>query len=228
MTTMMTPLRFTKHLATFLLVKLPVQFMGIPIVAVELLRFLDDSRTANCEDQRLFFKWFDNGDALDRKYGLNGDGGYQEIFRGETLGLKHPAASHLVGGTIPSKWKLYKMRLNWLAWRNPANYFQRHVLGVKVSDLRGTMYHFEDSVQGYPPVPVGDWTSEGTRETLMELNSGEIIWEYYTIKKYSFWEGHCFRARLGYKLGETPMVHTGRDTVQWCFSVNPFASYTGA
>lgn len=200
-------LRILKQVATLFTVKLPVQLIGIPVVALELLLHLKDKRVENCVDQRLICKWFDNGDDLDREYGLNGDKGYQ-----------------LSRGNPTDTWGIYRMRFNWLALRNPINYFQYNVLGSRVEDLGNieSYHNYIDGVGESGDLEVGDWQYAGVRK--IELDSGE--WEHYTVYRYPFKPEKCFRARIGHKLGHNPIKHK-RSGVQWVCAIQPWKDYRG-
>jgi hypothetical protein len=201
-------LKILKHLLTLLLVKLPLQLIAIPIVAIELLFHLKDKRTINCPDQRLLLEWFDVGDELDRKYGLNGDLGYQQSRKNPT-----------------TTFGIYKMRLTWLAFRNPINYFQHNILGEHVSNLGDITLksnYINDLKEENELLEVSDWHYAGARKVL--LSTGH--WEYYIVYKYPFKQDKCLRIRLGYKLGHRPLQHL-RLTVQWVFVFQPWKDYIG-
>lgn len=229
--------RIIRQFIVLLLVKLPVQLIGIPIVAIALLFHLKDRRYvySNLINQRLprIFQWFDNGDEIDRKYGLNGDLGFKTKFLYKTdhaLSMAEMAVKDSEEKEI-SRFKIYLMRLTWLALRNPANYFQHNVLGVKTSDLKQVI-RFDNFIfsegRKDDDLEVGDYPShyQGIRNQEVELKDGSKAWEYYIVKNYSFWKGRAFRARIGYKLGHYPMIHY-RPTVQWVCNVNPFSTSDG-
>lgn len=205
---MKTTIRIIIQICTLLLIKLPLQLLGIIIVPIELLFHLKDTRTINCLDQRLFFKWFDNGDELDRKYGLNGDIGYQNSK-----------------GNPKTPFKLYLSRLTWLAFRNPVNYFQYNILGVKVKYLGEVILHdnyIQRLKQDNAFLEVSDWSEAGKRK--VETSTG--FWEYYIVYKYPFNHKKCFRARIGHKLGHFPLIQP-RSTVQWVCAIQPWKDYRG-
>ena len=215
--------RILQQILVLVCIKLPVQLIGIPIVALELLFHLKDKRLNNCLDQRLFFKWFDNGDDRDRKYGLNGDLGYQA----STHNLSIDSYKKLLkSGARLTKWHLYKMRFIWLALRNPINYFQYRVLGVKSSRINKAIYYDDIPTQENE---IGDWHKPGIRQREVTDTSGHIFaWEYYIVYQYPFKKDKCFRARIGHKLGHRPKDEAvGRDYIQWVCSIQPWKSYKG-
>ena len=191
-------MRIIKHLLVLLLVKLPIQFMGIPIVATVLLLRPKVNRLPS------LFKWWDVGDELDRVYGLKGDLGYQ--------------ADMIKKGYDPDG---FWSKFNWLALRNPANYFQHHVLGKKFLDAAHFDFHEESEIKGKP---VGDWSAPGLRTADVIMKDGSKIWEYYIVKRYKWFPSKCFRARIGWKIWEDEKP---KPTMQWVFSVIPFKSYKG-
>jgi len=201
--------RIIKQLLTLLIINIPLQLLGIPIVAIELLFHLHDKRLNNCLDQRLLLKWFDNGDEKDLIYGLNGDLGYQ----------------HTNNITVKStKWEIYKARFIWLAIRNPLNYYKYRVIGVRTSKL-GRITYQKNYIQGIgnnPLLEVSDWHYAGVR--IIDLDKGG--WEVYIVYKYPFKQDRCLRIRMGYKLG-----HNRRDTTrlytQWVCAIQPWKSYIG-
>lgn len=99
-------LRLLKHLAVFFLVTLPLEIIGIPLVAMALLFVSRDSTTLPP-----FLRWFDCNDVND---GINGDPRYRKAWEGRNLWLQ---------------------RWNWLCFRNPLNFFQYEYLGAKRSDV---------------------------------------------------------------------------------------------
>lgn len=212
-----------KHIFTFFFIKVPLQLSGIPILAITLLFYINDERWDGDEliDQRLpkFLRWFDVGDEIDKKYGLNGDLGYKVLFFGGFRVVEKP-------------WDIYRLRFTWLALRNPINYFQHNVLGIKSNTLvaSGTEtdipYGILDHRDASPNV--GDYPGQtfGTRHTTAILNNGRIIREYYKIWLWPFNSDKCIRIRIGYKLGDDPL-NQPRDTIQWCFVIQPWKTYLG-
>lgn len=215
-----------KHLLTLILVKIPAQLAGLVAVALGLLTRKNDTRYASNKltDQRLpkCMKYWDIGDKIDLKYGLNGDFGYQSKFlldSDQSLG-----STALQTATNPSKSDLFKMRYNWLALRNPANYFQHNILGVQSSDIDFMIELIEKpDIDGQE---VGDYSSSGYRYSEVCLKNKRKIREYYLVYKYPFKKDRCLRIRIGHKLGSTPLQQP-RDTIQWCFVIQPWKKYLG-
>jgi len=250
-----------RHLVVFLLIKIPVALMGIPIVAVALLFYIKDKRIAHdgLMKQRLpfFLKWWDNGDYIDRKYGLNGDVAHQsrhligppeENDYPPNVRLLYQVINALydpeMEGKTPPWYKIYWMRLNWLALRNPSNYFQHNVLGEYIKDLNyvkrfynrteGTAVNFVDIYDDTflrEVKEIGDWYRPGFRYIEASVKKDKIIREYYLMYAYPKWfklfgKRRGLRIRIGYKLGHFPLRHS-RPTIQWTFNFSPLSSYTG-
>lgn len=237
---------------TNFLIKLPLQLLGMIVVPIVLLFYIRDRRIASSglSNQRLpkFLSWFDVGDSLDLKYGLNGDLGYQSQFLLDTDPLSERKLQQALiiiydreceGKQIP--WfKIYKMRVNWLAFRNPVNRFQYNVLGAKVKDFKYLITLINHTQDQHIETPesigeeglnfediqeVGNWAYSGYRYRNIATDNGDIR-EYYIVYRYPFNPRYCFRARLGYKLSHNPLEND-REVVQGAFSVNPFKSFTG-
>jgi hypothetical protein len=110
-------------------------------------------------------------------------------------------------------------RYTWLAWRNPTNYFEYVVLGVKVDY---SLYLIEtNDING----KVGDSTGDhaGYRYTEMALGD-KVIYEYSYIKKWS--DKTCLRFRMGYKIGSVKSNKLG-SWIQQCLVLSPYKSYSG-
>lgn len=247
-----------------LLIKLPVQLIGIPLVAIALLFKIKDTRicSAHLRAQRLpkFLSWYDVGDPIDKKYGLNGDFGYQaKQLLNSDYALKESLLFNAVAITYDredeGKWvpwyKIYWMRFNWLALRNPANGFQYNVLGLKRDDIQSpielknvvgdevvhakglgvSLLKFDEITE------VGNWTNAGYRYTNLRTSKKSFLGDYtareiYLVKLYPKWftikgQRMCFRARIGFKLDHNPL-ELQRSIVQWVCSVNPLKSYIGS
>lgn len=216
-----------------LLIKLPLQLIGIPVAAIILLFKLRDKRVGSnaLYDQRLpkMFRWFDVGDVRDKGYGINGDLGYQTK---QLLGSEEVLMSCQLQDAIsinpPSIWKIYWMRLNWLALRNPINYFQYNVLGIRSVNLgrlikvidRSDNFNLERDDYSKSP-EIGDWPGHVAGFRYREFENAK---EYYWIYRYPFLKSRCFRARIGHKLGHT---YPYRAVIQWVCTIQPFKSYRG-
>jgi hypothetical protein len=146
-----------KHLiflaqSTFLAfgIMLPLVIIGIPIIAIALLFFIKDRRIARLDliDQRLpkFIAWFDNGDELDRRFGLNGDYWFQSkmlldadypgtaLKLNNILNLVYDPQDNAEDHNVPW-YKIYWMRFIWLAWRNTISHFKR-VIGEPLDNVK--------------------------------------------------------------------------------------------
>ncbi len=109
----------------------------------------------------------------------------------------------------------WKVRYQWLAFRNPLNYFGYVVLGMRITDKvlvsSGNMkYTVGDS---FGKVPGFLWTE-----------TTEGYYEYYYIHKWS--EELCFRFRMGHKIGQ-PESNSIGSSAQWVMAIQPLKSYSG-
>lgn len=228
------------QLIKFLFIVLPLELLGLIVVAVALIPTLRDRRILqdDLQEQRLssIFRWFDVGDTIDQKYGLNGDLPYQLRF--------------LDGDIVnPSAFKVWRMRYNWLALRNPLNWFQYNVLGIASNSIKkiesytneadGTYFKYiaageaSDTLQEYLlEVPeVGNWWNAGKRQIIATLKDGTEVREYYVVVLYPKWikrNGYrlCMRVRVGHKLGHNPLDQP-RDRIQWTLTIGLANSYLG-
>jgi len=182
----------TKHFLTLLFIKLPVQVAGIPILAV-LLLFVprDEEKLPDA------FRWWDN---------------HERYFPGNQSddGLSGPPE-------IRNRWSNpegWLARFNWLALRNPANYFQHRVLGR-------TANSFADRVKVKGDLKVGthEWNTRGYYYQEV-LNGREKLWELYIVQPlYKQWH---FRLRAGWKIGGYFSKRDPGDSLQWVFAITPF------
>lgn len=183
-------MKILHHLFILLFVKIPLQIVAMPVVAIALLFHLKDTRIASSklEGQRLpkFLSWFDVGDELDIKYGLNGDLGYQaKVFLNADPLPREKLLFNAICVTYDpeqeGKWvpksKIYWARFQWLALRNPINNFQYSVLGVPTSQLSypvtvvnkvgieevSFIAHSPIDMPPWDILEVGDWTNAGYR-----------------------------------------------------------------
>lgn len=206
-----------KHVVTFFVVVLPANLIGIPLLAVTLLFYIKDKRilSESIVDQRLpkLLQIWDNGDEWDRNCGLNGDVHYQFEFltgakaSGERLQviinavrLLYDPNDEIDGNPVPW-WKIYLMRFNWLALRNPTNALGRRILGFK-SDTITEVTKFINIVDGEQTTEkeVGNWFNAGYRHIEVKTSDGKTYREYYIIKKIPMVSSKVLRIRIGHKL----------------------------
>lgn len=155
-----------------------------------------------------FLRWFDNADGD----GLDGDGAHQVRLEETMFGTT------------------FLKRYWWLAVRNPINYFQHHILGVKglkMLDTQKTLKPLDA-----PAVPswiqVGDYSCGGVVKSAMIVRNkiiGHFVAdEYYIVQPYKlFGKKLCLRIRIGHKL-------TGNyksNMKPWTFNFHPFKTYRG-
>ena len=233
-----------KHLITFLFVKLPLNMLGFAVVGLVLVFYIRDKRVMRDDllSQRFpkLLSWWDNGDERDMKYGLNGDPGYQYRFL-------------LADGSDVTAWAIYKMRYNWLAWRNPLGGFQHNVLGVEdgnrfVTGFYNATYSTTRKYPGWKRVykslgpdsiwtydtmeEVGDWYYPGFSYRAITINHQELR-EYYVVYIWPKWMQpktgtQCLRIRFGYKIGHNPLqVDADRTNVQWVAVFQPWKKFLG-
>lgn len=201
-------MKFIKHLLVFFFIKLPVQLIGIPILAVLLLFIPKD-----VEYLPRLFRWWDNherytsGNKSDD--GLSGPDYIRDKWRN------------------PTGWLA---RFNWLALRNPANYFQYFVLGAEkhshYEKLKQVGAYFNDVGElKYDPISscmmVGThtWNTRGWYYQEV-LNGDDKLWEFYMVwPLYKKWH---FRLRAGWKLGGFYSNKNTGDGIQWVLAVTPF------
>jgi hypothetical protein len=171
--------RFIKHLLTLIFVLIPLELLGIPLLALVLL-FVPHETTSL---PRLF-QWWDNYDGV-----IDGTGDY--------------LAEHQNGS-------IWWRRFNWLALRNPLNYFQYQHMGCRPPLTPTTVIHD------------GKETLENGGHSYKEVYQNDEhkrYYEYIYEKKYTlFGNPGSFRFRLGWKLAGTD--HNG--VYQWVLQIIPF------
>lgn len=143
--------RYLKHLFILLAVKLPLQIIGLPILAVTLL-FVPKHK----ETLPRFLRWFDNHELHLRP---NGDDGLSGPPK-ERARYKDPTA--------------WWPRFRWLALRNPVNYFQYSVLGFTVQ------MPCEATTES-PNVGTHRWNDRGVKRNWLRNRDGKEYWEYYAV-----------------------------------------------
>lgn len=179
---------------------LVVALVGIPILAV-LLLFIPRGK----ESLPKAFRWWDNGEAYfkaeDEPDGLLGPHYWRK-----KRGVEDQWAI--------SYWKLWWERFNWLALRNPADYFG-YKLGFKVVDKL-------TRVKSRGNENVGDhlWSDQGYFYQLVYNGNGKKYWEYYLVYKY-YRSNYALRVRIGWKIGAVKRRNDGRH-LPFVFSITPF------
>lgn len=200
---MIVSLLILKQVVMFLCVLLPLQILGWFILPIALLFIPKDQ-----EYLPYFLRWFDNHEyhysKLSHLDGLAGPDYYRKQNR------IYPYAPF-------SFWRLWYYRYNWLAFRNPVNYFQYKVLGLPwVNNV------FLVRTFGNPNT--GDKTQDGHYFIQVKVNN-KMYWEYYAIVRYPFTK-KCIRFRFGWKIGTIEENHAG-EVVQWVCTITPMIDYTG-
>jgi hypothetical protein len=180
-----------KHFLTLLFIKLPIQLVGIPILAVVLL-FVPHEK----EYLPSAFRWWDN---------------HERYFDGNKSddGLSGP-------DYIRNKWvdpTGWLARFNWLALRNPANYFQHSVLGRTANAFCERV-----KVKGDLKVGTHKWNTRGYYYQEV-LNGREKLWELYVV--YPLYKEWHFRFRAGWKIGGHFSKRDPGDSLQWVFAITP-------
>ena len=142
-----------RHILTLLLIKLPLQLLGLPILAVVLLFVPKDKETLPSA-----FRWWDNYELHLRDDGDDGLSG-PDYHR--------------------SKWKNpegWIARFSWLALRNPINYFQYRHLGFQTK--KGWTATVEN-----PNVGTQSYRDAGIRKIKLINGDGKEYWEWYAVIK---------------------------------------------
>lgn len=104
--------------------------------------------------------------------------------------------------------KLFWLRFNWLAIRNPANNLGREL---------GVAYDDHAFVNRTGNQNTSDQGEQGVLFNTLHRHGNVIAFEFYYVKAWS--KTRCVRIRLGWKLWDNParLVH----------AINPFDSFTG-
>jgi hypothetical protein len=193
-------IRLTKHFIIFLLA-LIVQLIGM-VVLLFVLPFLSRNGTKLPH----ILSWFDNAENIYlsekdmHRDGLSGPAYYRasDLGRLETYG-PYDGEDLNANHELVSKYELFKSRYDWLALRNPINYFQYDILGAHI-DIDDVVITKGDETNNYSEVETEACT----------------YYEYYIAKPWLF--GFIFRFRMGWKI-----TSTYRPIQQWVFTLNPFA-----
>lgn len=187
--------RFIDNLLMLLFCTLPLQLVGM-IVLLIIVPTLSRS-VSKLPD---WLAWFDNAENIyldendpDRD-GLSGP----SYYRRDDLGIAN-AEGPFDGNDDIALFRLWWNRYNWLALRNPINYFQYEILGAKID---------EDDVVIIKGTDTNHYAEVITQD--------DLYYEYYVTKPWLF--GFIFRFRMGWKI-----TSTYRPIQQSVFIINPFA-----
>lgn len=207
--------RIVKHLTIYLTISLPLQLVGIVLLAIVIPFW-------NKENVKLpwFVRWFDLADN------------YPEFSRTNIT---------YVRDILPQgKWIVY----NYIALRNPTNYFSYKYLSPRIPEHgdvilsafvinyqedvykdvfidcrygRGTLQEIDEQY-----LDIGDRAVPGWSYTeIRDGRSGDVLaYEYYLVWKYL--SSKCVRIRIGYKLGGKP-----GESLQEVFVISPFHTFYG-
>lgn len=186
-------LRIIKHLVVYLVIILPLELIGL-IVLLLVLPFLSKDR----EDLPRLVRWFDNHELYtkqDIQDGIDGLAGDIPFRKKNNI---YPYGPY---NYLRNLWHRY----NWLALRNPLNYFQYKVLGRKRKDVS-----ILKKLVGSPFV--GDL--KGQKQGLRYMELDDNIWEIYYVKR--LYGSRGLRVRIGYKISKD------NKYCQWVLVINPF------
>lgn len=198
-------LRIVKHLIILFLIVLPLQLIGMAVLAIVLPFIKKDTHNLP-----KYLKWFDNYEFY-----------YQEDLEDGLDGLAGPINYRKQRNIYPyGKYNYFKLlyeRYIWLAIRNPVNYFKYSKLGI-VWDRTARV---TESNMKYN---VGDQSDRGFFYQQVRLD-GKNYYEYYWVYKYPFIQ-KCIRIRIGHKFGD-PKYINNYSTVSWVCAISPFKTYSG-
>ncbi len=171
-------LRLLKHLALLFLVSIPLQLLGIILLAIYLpIHF----QLIKCHLRKsialpYLLRFFDNADP----YVGRDNSTYLAVF----------------GSGLFNTY-------SWLAFRNPLNYFGYKYLSIQpMTTIRFIKCSgSEDDIHGFMTRPIGDNDYAGTFH-VEYLIDNKVRYEYYKIIPYTFRGVHkCIRLRMGHKMG---------------------------
>lgn len=191
------------HTAKFLLIKIPMQLLGMVVLAPVLV-FVPK----NAQHLPKAFKWLDNADY------------YRKVVGEQTDGLSGDPG-------IRARWKNpdgWLARYYWLAIRNPINYFQYYKLGVsyRLQDIDKITY----SGNRYTSDWIRDRDVPNNGLFLCEVVlGGRTYWEIYLVINHL--SDRCLRLRLGWKINQAPEYEivdqlVRNEHLQFSFNIHPF------
>ena len=180
--------RLLLNVLSFVLLQIPLQLIGIIILPILCLFYPIGSLPR-------IVRWFDSADPF--------AGRDTSVI--DTLNTD-PKAS-------PYFWRnAYLTRYNWLAFRNPTNYFNYFVLGF--------VFDGTETYKTVGNLGVGDTPGRFQGFKQIELSNGK--YEYLYIKKIK--ANSCFYFRMGWKI--TDLSNKKGDFCQQVFTIS-YRSYSG-
>ncbi len=206
--------KFIKHGLIYLFICLPLQLIGIPLVALAVLCQKSDA-------VRLpkFLKWFDLADNYPEEFGRTNVTYVNQILPEGKLA-----------------------RFNYLALRNPTNYFNYKHLAVKfyrITTFTCVRTLQADYLKDLGPQEdkilllndIGDTGVSGISEIEIDgvslTDAADHVYEYYNVYRYKlFGRTFCVRIRIGWKLSEFKEDNVNKH-LQWVFVISPFHGFTG-
>ena len=195
--------RIPLHLLKWLLIKIPMQLLGMIILA-PLLLFIPRDK----EYLPRMFKWFDNADYYRKPKGslidgLSGDPEHRNQYKD------------------PTGWWA---RYYWLAIRNPINYFQYYKLGVAYE--LGNVTDIQHSGNRYTSDWIRNKTFKNNGLFIAEVTiKNKVYWELYWVFNWN--DSQCLRLRLGWKINQVPEMSilsqvTANRHFQFTFNFHPY------
>ncbi len=177
-----------------LLITLPLELLGMVVLAV-VLPFIKREAVQLPK----FVRWFDNYESY-----------YLAHNASDLDGLIGPDY-YLADNKIDTStaFKLFKARYNWLAIRNPLNYFQYMYLGAEVDE--------KPLLLTVAPPLMLDIDAEGGSEYAQTIDGK--YYEYYYIIPYKRFPGKALRLRWGHKITSRRKL-SGRE--QFVFVISPW------
>jgi hypothetical protein len=180
--------RLILNILSFICIQLPLQAVG----CVVLLFLCPFCRIGGLPRA---FRWFDSADPF-----VGRDTSVIDVINAQ------PERS-------PYFWRNgFLTRYNWLAFRNPINYFAYKHLGFQ---FQGNEFY---QIQG--SLNVGDSTGRQEGLKIIELSNGK--YEYLYVKRIG--EKACFYFRIGYKIVDT--TNQAGEYCQQVFTIS-YRSYSG-
>lgn len=202
-------IKILKHMAIWLCVAIPLELIGIIILAPFLFFY-----PKHLERLPKFLNWFNNYDSP-----IYGDQWYVD--------------QNSLNGGDPYSWL---NRFNWIALRNPINNFAYNYLGyvwkgtetIKELQTQANVI-LPKSLETLPPgILMKDWTvitfiDDIGGQFYIEFENG--YWQYYKVRSYKIFNNKlCLRISIGWKFKKYWNMQPG-ELVQFVFTVVPFAKF---